>query len=109
MAVTQHATGTQTCVIGTDHTLDTVAGGVSVLYLDLENLNVGDTLQIWAMTLAKTGGTMRRAYPIETVGGDQTGDHFTSIPVGTTLNVEWHIKQTAGTGRAFDWSVQLVG
>lgn len=109
MAVTEHSTGTQTTVITTDHLLGTVTGAVSVLIVDLEPLAVGDVLEIFAKTQAVAAGTMRQPYASEVFRDDVAGQHFVSIPIGNSHDVQWHIKQTAGAPRNLDWSIQILG
>lgn len=97
--------GTQTASISTEHTLSTrTSARTYVLLVDLSNLAVGDTVEIRAKVKVLTGSTARQAY-VETFTGDQVDDVFISIPIPTAHSCAFTLKQTAGTGRSFDWSV----
>lgn len=108
MALVETNTGTQTAVIGTTHTLATpTAGKTYVLHVDLNALVAGDVLDIFLRTKVLSAGTMRNAYSI-TLSGPQSDPNFLSIPIPSVNGCEFQLKQTAGTGRAFPWSVQSL-
>jgi len=113
VAVTAHATGTQTATINTEHTLDDVAlAGVFVLEVDTNNLASGDTLELRLYVITLTGGTRRVAY-YDLFNGAQTDPIKISVPVPNELtdagSVRATLKQTAGTGRSFPWKVLSLG
>lgn len=115
MAVTAHATGTQTASIGTEHTLDDVASaGVFVVEVDTVNMAAGDTLELRIYIMVLTAGTRRVAYK-ETYVDAQNADDLikVSVPVPNELTdagaVRFTLKQTAGTGRNFPWKVLSLG
>jgi hypothetical protein len=108
MALAQAASGTQTAVIGTTHTLSTPATGKTyVLHLDLSALVAGDVLLIILQTKVLSTSTMRNFYSY-TLAGPQADPNHVSVPVPSFNGCQFQIKQTAGTGRAIDWSVQSL-
>lgn len=99
--------GTQTAVINTEHTLATVTNTRTyVLTVDCVNMAAGDTLELRAKVKALTGGTARVAY-YDVFSGDQGVDDEIkiSVPVPSLYSCAFTLKQTAGTGRNFDWNV----
>jgi hypothetical protein len=105
MALAEFANGTQTCVIGTTHTLSTpTAGKTYVLMLDLNALAAGDVLNVILQAKALTGGTMRNVYTL-VLAGPQADPVFMSVPIPAPIGTQFQILQSAGTGRAVPWSV----
>lgn len=103
--IQQVDSGTQTASISTEHTLSTrTSARTYVLLVDLSNLAAGDTVELRAKVKVLSSSTTRQAY-VETFTGDQTDDAFISIPIPTAHSCSFTLKQTAGTGRSFDWSV----
>lgn len=99
------ASGTQAATIGVEHTLDTETNvSTYVLVVDCNNMASGDTLELRAKVKTLTGSTERLAY-IETLIDAQSEPVFISIPIPTAWSCKFTLKQTAGTGRSFDWSV----
>ena len=113
MARSVIASGTQTAVIGTEHVLNdntTNEGGVFDAGIDLGNMVAGDIVEIRLFEKMLAGGTLRRTYYAKYVGVADDEPNFKSqvlyIPA-VTVKKEWKLtlKQTAGTGRAFDWTI----
>jgi hypothetical protein len=105
MALAQTTSGTQTATIGTTHTLATpTAGKTYVLMVDLTNLVAGDVLDIFLQGKVLSTSTFKNVYS-PTFAGPQSDPYFMSVPVPAVNGVQFQLKQTAGTGRAFDWSV----
>ncbi len=105
MAITENSSGTQTATISTEHTLATItADGVYVLAVDLNNLVNGDRVVLRAKAKVTSGGTTRQFFAAvyEHAQADKV---VQSIPVPSVHEVVFTLQQTAGTGRAFDWSV----
>lgn len=97
--------GTQVASVSTEHTLSTrTAARTYVLLVDLSNLAAGDTVEIRAKLKVLSGSSVRQAY-VETFTGEQVDDVFVSIPIPTAHSCSFTLKQTAGTGRSFDWGV----
>lgn len=98
-------TGTQAATIGVEHSLSTLSTiSTYVLVVDCNEMVAGDTLELRAIVETITGSTPALAY-IETLNGLQTAPVFLSVPIPTVHSVEFTLKQTAGTGRSYDWSV----
>jgi hypothetical protein len=111
MAVTAHASGTQTAVIGTEHFLTSPnVAGTFTLHVDAVNMVAGDTLELRIYQMVLTAGTQRVAYKIEYIGAQPTDDLIKiSVPISNELTdanaLRFSLKQTAGTGRNFPWKV----
>ena len=105
MAMTVLGSGTQTATISTEHTLDTDTSGVAtVLAVDLGNLAAGDIVELRLYTKILTGSTERLAY-FAVYANVQGCPNVYSVPVPADISVKATLKQTAGTGRAFAWSL----
>lgn len=103
-SLTNITSGTQTATIGTEHTLSTqTTADVFVLTVNLTNMASGDTLELRAKTKVLTGGSAVLA-EIETLTGDQT-EEVVWIEVPSEWSCEFTLKQTAGTGRSYEWSI----
>ena len=99
------ASGTQTAVISTEHTLNTVStAGTFVLYVDTNAMILGDELELRVKTKVTSGGTTRE-FLIATYAHPQGQPIKASIPVASINEAVFTLKQTAGTGRAFDWEI----
>jgi hypothetical protein len=114
MPVTVASSGTQTATIGTEHTIyDTAAAASWEFGVDLSIMASGDVLELRAYKLFKTGGT-RRVVVYQMFVDAQPADlaGTVSIPITCGLTdsgaVRFTLKQTAGTGRAFDWEVLKI-
>lgn len=115
MAIVAQGSGTQTAVIGTTHTLLSVAvNGSFVFEIDLSAMAAGDSLEIRGLVMILTGGTTRVAY-YQRFDGAQPVDDLIKImvPISNELTdataLQFTLKQTAGTGRAFPWKVLKIG
>lgn len=108
MAVTSAASGTQTAVLTTEHTLATKTdAGVYVLVVDTANLANDETLELKLKTKAKSGGTSRLAY--SAIYKHAQGDpNKYSIPVPIDTEIIATLTQTGGTGRDFDWNLLVI-
>lgn len=111
MAASVEASGTQLCVVTTEHTLrDTSAVGIYQLEIDLVNAAAGDIFEVRVYKMVLTGGTRRVLY-MQTYADAQIADDLIkiSIPISTPLTdsgaLRFTIKQTTGTGRNVPWSV----
>lgn len=104
------AFGTQTAVIGTEHTLN---GGsftglkVYVLHVDTTNMALGDALELRAYEKVLTGGTEKLAY-YASYQHNQGSVVKISIPLPSAYSMKFTLLQTAGTGRAYDWRVDSL-
>lgn len=111
MAVTAQGSGTQTAVIGTEHTLlDVAVAGTFTFHVDAVNLASGDTLELRVYQIVLTGGTRRVAY-FDSFSDDQGADDEIKISVAISNeltdagSLRFTLKQIVGTGRAFPWKV----
>lgn len=97
--------GTQSATISTEHTLTTqTGGGTFVLVVDMNALVGGDTVELRIYTKCLSGGTERLAYYRLFANVQATPMKF-SVPVPANISFKATLKQTAGTGRSFPWSV----
>lgn len=111
MSVTADASGTQTAVIGTEHTLDDVAAaGTYTFHVDSNAMAAGDVLELRIYQIILTGGTRRVAYLQRYLDAQPADDLIKiSVPISNELtdagSLRFTLKQTAGTGRAYPWKV----
>lgn len=111
MAVTAAGSGTQTATIATEHTLlDIATAGTFTFHVDLTNLAATDTVELRIYQKILTAGTLRVAYYQSFTSVMPTDDRLQiSVPISNDLtsaaSVRFTLKQTAGTGRTFDWKV----
>lgn len=112
MAISQHASGTLTATVGTEHVLNPTTPettvGVYQLVVDLTNLAAGDRVE-FAVREKVTGaaGTQRRVV-IGAYSGPVTDPLYVSDSLILIHGWDFTLKQTAGTGRSFDWSIRKV-
>ncbi len=105
MALTVLASGTQTATVGTEHTLATdTTGKTSVLVVDTGNMADGDVLELRLKTKVLSTSTSREAYNAIYAHKQAVPNKY-SVPVPANIEVVATLKQTAGTGRAFDWAL----
>ncbi len=97
--------GTQTATIGTEHSLATVSGvGTYVLMLDTSNMANGDTLEVRVKSKVLSGGA-EVLYLFATYLHVQAEPLKMTIPVPSLHSLTATLKQTAGTGRAYEWNL----
>lgn len=111
MAVTIQGSGSQTATIGTEHTLlDVAVVGVFQLYVNLFNMADADYLELRVYKITAASGT-RRVAQFEDLADAQVADRLIAYfdPIGSVLTdagaLRFSLKQTAGTGRAYEWEV----
>lgn len=111
MAVSVNTSGSQTAVIGTEHTLATVtAAGIYELYVDVAALVGGDIVELRAYGKARSTDTERLLYGPFSVGPIVPGQLLIPSPaIISPHSCRFSLKQTAGTGRAFPWAVYSTG
>ena len=111
MAVSVNTSGSQTCVISTEHTLATVTGaGVYQLVLDINALADGTTPDILTVKIygkARSADTERLEESYEFIGS-QGKPLWRSPPVISPHHYKVSITQSQGTGRAVPWAVYQV-
>lgn len=106
--VTVSSSGSQTAVVGTEHTLanPTTSKWFSG-WIDLTNMASGDTVEIRVSVIVKTAGSYI-LYSLDTLQNAQTTPayHLPSLP--SDIGYKLTLKQTAGTARVFDWKLYEV-
>lgn len=97
--------GTQTATVSTKHQLHTTTSlNTYSLMVDTTNMVNGDVLELYIDVLYKSGGTARQTYMISYAHG-QSDPGKISVPALAPYGATFSLKQTAGTGRSFDWCV----
>lgn len=108
MAVTVEASGTQTATINTEHTLSSpTAAKVFALSVDTNAMVNGDVLELRVNRKVLSGGTERLVF-YAVFSNVQSEPIKCSVPVVAPFGASFTLKQTAGTGRAFPWSVESL-
>lgn len=102
---TSESEGSQTAVIDTEHTLDTITtAGTYVLTVDTNAMVLGDKLTLRGKVKVRSTGTTRTIYT-GTYAHVQENIVAASIPIPTVSECVFTLEQTDGTGRAFPWEV----
>ena len=111
MAPTVVDSGTQTAIVGTEHTLEDIASASTIVAtFNLKNMVTGDTVELRVYNKTLTGDTIT-AGSTTTLAYLATYAHVQGEPVVATVPVtvgyaaKVTLKQTAGTARNFDWNV----
>jgi len=106
--VTVSSSGTQTAVIGTEHTLyNPITSRYFTAYIDLTNMTSTDTVEIRVYVIAKTAGSYILYY-MSSFSGVQSNPLLYIPSMPSDIGYKLTLKQTAGTGRAFDWKVYEI-
>lgn len=111
---TAHATGSQTAVIGTEHTLNPTTPETTVgmfqLVVDLSAMQAGDTVELRVKEKAQNAAGTQRTVFTDTYSDAQSADSASYASPALILGNGWDmtLKQTAGTGRAYPWSIRSV-
>lgn len=109
MAVTQHANGSQTATIDTEHFLgtdpDTTAGAFQ-FFIDLVNMARADQLEIRLYEKINDSGDTARLIKLWTVNNAQDKKMWASPVFLLMQGWRFSITQTDGTGRVFEWSIR---
>lgn len=103
---TTKTSGTQAATIGTEHSLgaEVTDAGTYVLAVDTSNMAAGDVLELRIRVRLKSGGTLLLAYAVSYAHAQAAAAKL-SVPVPSMHGLQATLKQTAGTGRSFDWAV----
>ena len=113
MAISFPYDGTQTAVIGTEHVLNTTspetADGIYQLWINCAAMAFGDVTEIRIKEKVVAAGTQ---VTIETaiLSNAPSTDSAVWVSMSLLLGHGWDmtIKQTAGTGRAYPYSIRKV-
>lgn len=107
MALGTKSSGSQTATISTEHTLlDTADSGTYQLKVSMANLANGDVIELRFYDKVRSGDDYTVVWSAAFAharGAD--GAEVVSPPLGCPNGAKFTLKQTAGTGRAFPWSV----
>jgi hypothetical protein len=107
MTWTVDSSGSQTAVIGTEHILDAPTTNATYAYsVDTVNLANGDLVEL--RVYDKIDGTNLRQVFKATYQHAQLNIGKVSPPIAVTAGAQFTLKQTAGTGRVFPWSVRRI-
>jgi hypothetical protein len=111
MAPVVAGSGTQTAVIGTEHTLLTQSSAKTcVLNVSLTNMVLGDVVTLAIYNKGLTGdtittGTLPNLLYSATYSHNRAEPQVQSVPVPVAYGAVFTLLQSAGTGRAFPWHV----
>lgn len=102
---TENTSGSQTAVISTLHTLATITdAGTYVFGVDLSNMANGDIVELFVNVKLRSGSTSTNAYKATFANVQGQPVQF-SVPVLVPHEIICQLRQTAGTGRSFDWAI----
>lgn len=103
--VTVSSNGTQTATISTEHTLyNPTTSKFFTGYVDLTNMTSTDTTEIRVYVIAKTAGSYILYYMMSYTGA-QSNPLVYIPPLPSDIGWKLTLKQTAGTGRSYDWKI----
>jgi hypothetical protein len=107
MTWTVDNSGSQTATIGTEHVLDTpTTNATYVVSVDTVNLALGDLVELRCYDMVD-GSNYRQMWK-GTYQHPQVNNAKASPPLAVTTQAKFTLKQTAGTGRVFPWSVRRI-
>ena len=107
MTWTVDSSGTQTATIGTEHILDSPTTSATYVFsVDTVNMAIGDLLEL--RVYDKVDGTNYRQVFKGTYQHVQINVGKVSPPIAVTTQAKFTLKQVAGTGRSFPWSVRRI-
>jgi hypothetical protein len=107
MALTTEASGTQTCVIATEHTLATDTDARSfVAMFNFTNAQAGDAFRLKVTTKVLTGDTAAVVFDRVVAWPGLAAEPIVySPPIPSAFSITVTLTQTDGTGRAVPWSL----
>jgi len=107
MTWTVDASGSQTAVINTEHVLASPTTNATYDFeVDTVNLVLGDLLELRCYDMVD--GTNYRQVFKGTYQHPQINNAKKSPPIVIITQGKFTLKQTAGTGRVFPWSVRRI-
>jgi hypothetical protein len=107
MTWTVDSSGTQAATINTEHILASpTTNATYVLSVDTVNFVAGDLLELRCYDMVD--GTNFRQMWKGTYQHAQINNAKVSPPIAVTTQAKFTLKQTAGTGRNFPWSVRRI-
>lgn len=109
MTWTLDSSGTQTAVISTEHTLATSTQNATFqAFVRCNNFAVGDILELRVYTITLTGGTLEIVWKACFGPAPPISLVIASPPLASDQSIRLTLKQTAGTGRNFDWKLLRI-
>lgn len=113
MPISEHTSGSQTASIGTEHVLNgttpETTDGVFQFVVDVAAMAAGDVLELRLKEKCRTGDTQRVVFNANFLGAQSAEAALYMSPSVVLLHGwDFTLKQTAGTGRAFPWSIRKV-
>jgi hypothetical protein len=107
MTWTVDSSGSQTATINTEHILDSPTTSATYVYsVDTVNMVNGDLLELRCYDMVD-GSNYRQMWK-GTYQHVQINNAKASPPLAVTTQAKFTLKQTAGTGRVFPWSVRRI-
>lgn len=107
MAWAVDSSGSQTASISTEHSLATPSTVATyVLSVDTVNMVNGDLVELRCYDMVD-GSNYRQMWK-GTYQHVQINNAKVSPPIAVTTQAKFTLKQTAGTGRAFPWSIRRI-
>jgi len=103
----QISEGLQTATVGVKHTLTTISSsnpGIYVILVDTSSLSSGDSIELTAEIKVGSSSSLKQAY-YQLYSNVQTDPAKISVPVAMPFGGTFSLKQTAGTGRIFVWTL----
>lgn len=108
MSVAVSSSGTETTVLNTPATLAApAAANVYQFMVDSSAMAAGDVTLLTIKAKVLTAGA-KGILHVETLTGAQSAPIFLSPPVTAPFGADFIIEQTAGTVRAYPWSVMTL-
>jgi hypothetical protein len=99
------SSGSQSASLNTEHTLDTrTSVGTYQLLVDCSNMANGDVTELRVYVKPRSSAGSALLHQFCTLSNKQTTVVVASVPVLCSY-CYFTLKQTAGTGRAYPWSV----
>ena len=108
MALVVDASGTQTATVSTEHTLrTTTTSGTYVLVVNTTAMANGDVTELRIYTKPLSGSTSVVAY-VAAYANIQAAIVKYSVHVPCNNECKVTLKQTAGTGRSYEWALLQI-
>jgi hypothetical protein len=109
MAITEYASGSQTATISTEHNLvaNATDDGIYQVFIDCDAMVAGDITEFAIKEKARSADTQRIVFKAS-LSGAQAEPLWVSPSLVLLHDWTVSLRQTAGTGRAYPWSVRRV-
>lgn len=112
MAISEHASGSQTATLDTEHVLNGTSpettDGVFQFFVDLDAMVNGDIVILRVKEKCRASDSQRVVWS-RPFAHDQGTDSLAASPSLILLHGwDFTLEQTDGTGRAFPWSIRKV-